>query len=317
MADTRYDIAFGIGEGYVPHLGAAIASIVRCTPDARIRFIILHDGIPLPRQAKIEAIAPDAEFVWTHIIDGDVPDFADHGHFNRTTLFRFQLERLAPADCKRAIYLDADLIVMRDLRELFAIDLGQAALGAAVDAGAAIDRIIVPSKFAQRWGLSPRYSYFNAGVLLLDLERIRSERMFSEAERFLAQHQRDLPFNDQDALNWRFWGLWAGLPPAWNVQYDMVVPWLARDLPDELRVHSQQPALVHFTGPGKPWTPGFYHPWSWIYWQNLARTPFLNEVAARAGITGFGRLRMWLRWVRRRPRSSFIFAQSPLSARSA
>lgn len=301
MAADEIDIAFGINDAYVPHLSAVVTSIVRHAPDARLRFIILHDGVSHARRKLVEGTAPSSQFIWAEVDDADVPEFVDHSHFNRTTLFRFQLETLAPPDCRRLIYLDTDVIVLSDVRELWAIDLGDAAVGAVIDGGAAVDRVVVPADFAARWRLPAPYSYFNAGVLLIDLRRVRAGELFSAAAQFFAKNRRSLPFNDQDALNWKFWGRWKSLPPTWNAQLDMVVPWLSQNLPQHLQFHNRLPALVHFTGAGKPWTAGSYHPWAWIYWENLARTPFLQEVAAASGIGVYRRMRIWLRWMRRRP----------------
>jgi lipopolysaccharide biosynthesis glycosyltransferase len=296
MASKRYDIAFGIDDGYVPHLGALIMSILRNSPGANFRFIVMHVGVSDARKRLVESVAPQARFVWAQVSDDDVPQYAERGHFNRTTLFRLALDRLAPLDCRRVLYLDTDTILLRDIRSLFNSDLDASLVGAVVDS------FVDSDAFRERWKLpaSP-LPYFNAGVLLIDLERVRAECGLRRATDFIVAHGVDLPFNDQDALNWAFWGQWRPLSPIWNAQHDMIVPWIAPSLPEEIQFHNRLPALVHFTGPGKPWTPGFYHPWAWVYWDNLIRTPFLSDVAKASGVGSYNRVRLWLRWLRRRP----------------
>ena len=56
-------------------------------------------------------------FVWTAVSDDDMPPFAGREHFSRAILFRLGLEKLAPPDCRRVIYLDADITVLADVRE--------------------------------------------------------------------------------------------------------------------------------------------------------------------------------------------------------
>jgi lipopolysaccharide biosynthesis glycosyltransferase len=275
-----------------------MASIVRNAPGARLRFIVLHDGISAERQACMERVAPEARFHWAEIGDHDVPAYASNGtHFSRAILFRLGLERLAPRDCMRVLYLDADVIVLGDLRALWRSDLEGAPLGAMLDSYR-----LDGGEFAQKWGLPPSpVGYFNSGVLLIDLERVRADRLFSAAIDLVQREGARFRFADQDALNIATWARWRPLPPAWNAQRDMVIPVLAERLPPEMRFHDRLPSVVHYTGPEKPWTLEGYHPWSWLYWPALADTPFFHEVVRANGMGAMQRLRLWVRWLRRRP----------------
>lgn len=293
----QLDIAFGVDGRYLPHVAAVIASIVRNAKDAKFRFIILHDGVSADRRSLVEAAAPAAEFYWAVISDDDVPAYRDKDHFSRPILFRLALDKLAPVDCHRLIYLDCDLILLRDVRELWNAELAGAPLGAIVDCNSDF------KVFAEQWGLKwPSTGYFNSGVLLIDLDLVRKDGVFRAAIEFVAREGHRCPYADQDALNVVTWGQWRPLPVTWNAQTNMVMPWLANDIPKSLQFHDRLPALVQFTGPGKPWVSGSYHPWFWVYWDNLARTPFLREVSRSAGIGTLSRLRIWLRWLRRKPR---------------
>jgi lipopolysaccharide biosynthesis glycosyltransferase len=68
------------------------------------------------------------------------------------------------------------------------------------------------------------------------------------------------------------------------------------------RISICNPAIVHYTGAEKPWIPGSYHPWAWLYWESLDHTPFGNEVAREYGMTFGRRLRLLARWIRRHPK---------------
>jgi lipopolysaccharide biosynthesis glycosyltransferase len=282
------DISLGFDSKYAPHAAAVIASVVRHAPGAKLRFIVLHSGVEPARQAMVEMTAPGAQFVWVEIGDEDVPAFADWGHFTRATLFRLGLEKLAPADCDRVIYLDADIIVLRDVRDLWSADLGGAPIGAIPDLYQGGE------EFAERWSLQGAPRYFNAGVLLIDLARVRAERSFTAAGDFLAQ-QGKLKHNDQDALNWAFWGRWREVDAAWNVQRFLKPGEVAREFPER----GKGPALVHYIGKYKPWERNAWHPWSWLYWDNLKRTPFYEEVTKTYAIDLKQRLRLRARWLLR------------------
>lgn len=280
-ASEEIVVALGFDARYAAHAAATIASAARATRTP-LRFLLLHAGVDSATQALVERAAPQSRCDWIEVGEDDVPPFADRSHFTRATLFRLGLERLAPPACRRLIYLDCDLVVVEDLAPLWRTDLGGRALGAVADEN--VDAL----EFAGRWRLAPGPGYFNAGVLLIDLEAVRRTGLFSSAIAFLAANGAALPWNDQDALNWACWGGWLPLATSWNVQRSTAIAGRAG-----------APRVVHFTGAEKPWIRGAYHPWSWLYWRALAATPFGRQIGGPAQ-----RLRDWLRWQRRRPRQS-------------
>ena len=294
-------IAFGFDDQYAPHAAAAVASIAANAPGARLHFLIVHDGVPEARQREFATAAPDARFTWLQIDENLLPDYivrADTPHIRRATLFRLQLDCLAPASVRRVLYLDSDLVVLGDVRRIWSAELDGAPIGAVADAAVADPRIVI-DQFASAFGLTHNaLGYFNAGALLMDLERIRSEGGFRDALKFLIERNPRLA--DQDALNWLFWGRWRKLDPMWNVQAASVVN---VHQSEAANAHAGGPALVHFTGDNKPWQASAYHPWAWLYWRYLARTPFLLEVMRDHHASLAGLARTWLRYQRRRPRA--------------
>lgn len=289
------DIALGFDANYAPHAAAVIASVVAHAPRARFRFIILHAGLDAALQARIAASAPGMSFIWIAVSDDDMPPFAGREHFSRAILFRLGLEKLAPQDCARVIYLDADITVLADVRELWAVNLDGAPVAAAIDG------FVDPRLFAEAWRLPPGPDYFNSGVLVIDLARVRREGLFSKAIDFFVRNDAQLTLADQDALNWACWGRWTRIGVAWNAQRHMAIPSLIADIPEDRRLNREAPKIIHFTGPEKPWTPGAYHPWAWQYWKSLKRTAFARDARRAAGVGIAELLRLRLRWLLRRP----------------
>jgi lipopolysaccharide biosynthesis glycosyltransferase/glycosyltransferase involved in cell wall biosynthesis len=287
----RIDIAMGIDRNYAPHAAAVIASLVQAAPGQRYRFIILHTDVEPELQTRVEGCAPGCDFLWTVVGENDLPKWANRAHFTRATLFRLGLEKLGPADCRRVLYLDADIAVANDVRPLWNTDLEGNVLGAVTDEN------VNAGLFAARWRLPGGCpSYFNAGILLIDLEKVRSEGLFQKAADFIAEHDRELPWNDQDALNWAIWGRWKLLAPVWNVQRLTSIA-IARG--EASLPAGRSPSIVHYTGSDKPWVPGSYHPWSHLYWRALSRTPFFDEVVRKNDVSRLERMRVWLRGMRR------------------
>ncbi len=90
------------------------------------------------------------------------------------------LENVPP----RVLYLDCDTIVLRDIAPFFHKDLGDK------DIGCVIDNAYV--------GLFKRH-YFNAGVMLMDLEKIRHDGLMVASRELIATKKMKHP--DQDAMN--------------------------------------------------------------------------------------------------------------------
>ena len=179
---------------------------------------------------------------------------------------------------ERLIYLDADTLVRKDLRDLWNTDLEGHPIAAVRD-------VVMPMGHSR----VPRGEYFNSGVLLLDLVKIRA--VFPELEK-LCYEMKDAKYYDQDPLNLYFRGdqLWLNL--TWNAQvigtvaecYDVE----RMKLPlDQLK----DPAIVHFYGQASPpfsmvlnpfGSPYFAKPWGYAgsggnpyekdWWDTLERT---------------------------------------------
>ena len=92
---------------------------------------------------------------------------------------------------------------------------------------------------------SSRVPYFNSGVLRMSLERLRQERMWDRAQAIL-RARNDLAFADQDVLNLLFINRFDSLPLTYNVFHKLAAR--HSDL-----VIMEDPVIVHFNGPVKPW----------------------------------------------------------------
>lgn len=302
MSETVH-VAFGIDKSYVPHIAATIASIVDASPSTPLRFLIMHQDVGEDERRRVQACAPRADFEWIGVEDPELLALNGHQHVaGSATYFRLALPQLAKG-VDRLLYLDSDVIVVGDITKLWQQDLNGFPLAAVSDAG--IDDVVYddgfdPRPFAERWQLAPeRGRYFNAGVLLIDLAKVRAEGLFAKALAFAEENRGKLPYSDQDALNYTLWGNWFPLDPIWNVQRCMVVPGMPNCLSDKMS-GSRRPAIVHYTAEHKPWLPGTYHPYAWLYWRALSRTGFRREVETKYGVERLQRLRlrarMWKRW---------------------
>jgi lipopolysaccharide biosynthesis glycosyltransferase len=274
-------VAFGVDAAYAPHLAVTIASLVANAPGGKFNFYVATHGLPDEDRRKIASCASGQNLVWLDV--GSPDNFADTviEHTSRATYYRLVLPDLLPEGIGRVVYLDSDLAVLGDVRDLASVDLGGKLLGAVFDPAVDVE------DYTSRLNLKgERLSYFNAGVLVLEMDKIREQGLFKEAMRASIDRIADMRYGDQCALNLVFWNNWARLDPTWNTQRRMV----AKDgrpvfaTPDEMRI-AYRPKIVHFTEEIKPWSKGGYHPYIWTYFKYLRRTPYWRTVNASAGTT--------------------------------
>ncbi len=126
--------------------------------------------------------------------------------YSIATFYRFFIPKVLPSNISKAIYLDADIIVNLDINELYRIDLGDKALASVPD----IDCNHLTHERDSKWkflitnGFVAHEDYFVAGVLVLNLDRLRIEDdRLREGLKFLNQHP-EMSWFDQDILNYLY-----------------------------------------------------------------------------------------------------------------
>jgi lipopolysaccharide biosynthesis glycosyltransferase len=182
-------------------------------------------------------------------LSGRIPqNAAAHRRITDTTYGRLFLGDLLDERYARVLYLDCDIAVEPGFADVFALDLEGMPIAAAIDAGDILRR---DGEHAIAWrqhltdiGLAPDAPYFNAGVLLIDLDAWRRIDVAGEAFAFLAERGKRATSMDQDALNVVFGGRWARLSQRYNFQF----PFMGLGLEEHVN-----PRIWHYTGHLKPW----------------------------------------------------------------
>lgn len=236
-------VVFAIDEGYAMPLAVTLRSILEASSDADFDFRVFHTGISPATRARVQASLPPsgATLTWQEVDLGVFSECGTLSHITSITYARLLLDRLIP-DAKRVIYLDADTLVLTDLRKLWSTQLLGAPVGAVID-GAIPDRKV--NDGAQP-GRPEVLCYFNAGVLLIDLERWRATGVTMVATEYILRYP-DSPYSDQDALNVALDGAWTKLDYRWNCQAHLRFHDL-KSYPE-----AERPFLLHFVTSGKPW----------------------------------------------------------------
>ena len=116
----------------------------------------------------------------------------------------------------RVIYLDSDILVFRDLSELFGLELSADKPVAAVRDSETLTLGSDSRTLASVMKLPPNGAYFNSGVMLLNLNELRKENFSEKSFEFFENWRGDYRFHDQSAFNFLLHGQIHELPEHWN-----------------------------------------------------------------------------------------------------
>lgn len=192
---------------------------------------------------------------------------------------KLSLDRLLPEDVSRVIMLDCDMVIRGNLAELWATDLHDQVVGAALDGYYPCIGLAEPV-LADRYTLNDSTPYFNSGVMLIDMHRWRQNNVSDACWAMANRCMSDSMMQDQTVFNLVVRGQFQLLHPKWNSIKALMCYASARVSPypsDELTEAINNPAIVHYVGTRKPWLAGCRHPWRMEFVRYLAKTPFSNH----------------------------------------
>lgn len=286
-------ILLASNEFFAPYMAVAVQSISEnASPSRHYDIIVLTRDI---QQKTMDAITNNIHTPNVHIGFLDVKkalagvNLPYHGHFRPETYFRLLAPWILP-NLKKAIYLDSDLVVLDDLAELFDTNIDGYLLAATPDADTigqleGYDDTVGPY-LMRDLNLSDPYSYFQAGVLVMNLEAFRD--VFTIDDMLKISCVRTWRWLDQDILNMLADGSYVRLPMRWNTLMDWKglrknhiiaqAPIEIRQKYDEARA---DPAVIHYAGPeDRPWD----HPdcdFGVYFWEYANRSALIKELEQR------------------------------------
>lgn len=286
-------VLLACNNGYIRYTSVLVESILsHCTEENKYAIYILHTDISEENQAILQHQIGKCKNVSIEFINvkrrlNTYKNLYVDRHLSVETYFRFFAIDIFP-NLEKMIYLDCDTIVCEDIAKLFHTDLKDKSIGAVRDA----DIISLYSEnntadpevrenLNKRIKLQNYTDYFQAGVLLLNLKKIRMH--YSMEEIFSTALERNWKFQDQDVLNYIFRGDVKYLDSSWNVLYDCfnrierIVNYVPAEISQNYLESRKNPCIIHYAGMPKPWNDLNVDMASY-YWTYAQNTPFYEEL---------------------------------------
>jgi lipopolysaccharide biosynthesis glycosyltransferase len=163
-------------------------------------------------------------------------------HVSPVAFAKLMAVDLLPAGYQRCLILDTDLMVVGSLSELLSLSLNGYPLAAVRD-------FMMPETSGQRLSLTTPSSYFNSGVLLIDVEKWKKADPLAQIASWESAMLSKITFLEQDILNIIFEKNYLEIDPCFN---HMIMVSLAGEIPNPGSA-SNHPVIYHFPGQIKPW----------------------------------------------------------------
>ena len=277
------NIVLATNEQYLKQAAALIMSIHKNSKkDSLIRIYILYSEISQKNQDIIKDMTKNMENI-IELKFIDIKQFVSNSFFDKymykakdffnytspETYYRLFIPNLFP-DYDKVLYLDSDIIVCEDLTELYNTDIDNLYAGVVSvykyffkNIRNLNDNKIISEEYLVNKLKILNKSYFNAGILLLNLNKMREDNIQEKAFKFLFENY-PLLYQDQDILNSLFNNKAKFLDRRYNVYYRHFL-------------HNKPTTILHFAGEQKPWNFYKLNEGFELYWKYFKLTPFYNE----------------------------------------
>lgn len=257
------DIVFAIGDSYSQHCCVAIASILYNNPSQKFNFHILSDYLSEESKRNLDGLHGSGNYnIFFHTITQK--DFESFNvvipHTSIHTYYRYVIPEILP-EVQKCLYLDSDIVVNGPLDAIWETRLEDNYIAGVIDPG-------ISDEYKVCIGVE-NYPYINAGVILMDLQKMREMGVTEELFRITPALIEKGKYQDQDAINYVFRDKILILPSIWNYTKadSLIRPELRKDT-----------VIIHYTEDRKPWMPNYYsrHAMRKLYFKYLKMTPYAS-----------------------------------------
>ena len=225
MSFKTFPLAFSADAHYGPALGVALSSLLatQAKESPPFEFYILDGGILERDKQKIEALlaqeAKGHQMTWFPM-GGEYEGLPLSEHFTSAAYYRFALQRLLPESLEWILYMDVDVVVLRDLAPLYEEIEKQKTLCQEREArgedkselpllGAMEDpfTLLAPEEYKKRvygeegLGLLPEEAYFISSPLLMNLKKMREQSLEEKLLSNAQAYAQKICYVDQDVYN--------------------------------------------------------------------------------------------------------------------
>lgn len=231
-------VGFGVDANFVRPMGITITSLAINNQHISFVFHVFLssiDEIDKSRLMELEKQFNNIKIINYHVSENLIKMLPVKTNYTLATYFRLMMP-LVLSKLERLLYLDADIICLGQLDDLFTTDLGETLAAVVPDIpNTSMKRV---REFKLKYGV-----YFNAGVMLINISAWNKANISANAVDLLLKNPERYKLLDQDVLNILLDGKITRLPAQYNY---IVLRKSEQDVPTDT-------TLMHCAAVPKPW----------------------------------------------------------------
>ncbi len=243
------NIIFAVDNNGFDMMAVAMYSVIKNNQMHELDIYLFHRSISKNNIARLKIFEKKFPNISIKISIVDKNRFKDVEVNNKNVTTEAYYRYLAPEILtreKKALYLDYDMLCLTDLGELYNTKLGENYIGAVPDY--IVEHSTSFAGFKSGIEFKDEEIYANSGLLLLDIEKLRSSKIMDLFWRNLQEKDMIIRkefniFADQTVANITFKGKIKFLNPRYNAFTTVL-----------RETRQKDPAIIHFTGSYKPFT---------------------------------------------------------------
>lgn len=162
--------------------------------------------------------------------------------------YRLASYKYLPTGIEKVLYLDPDIIIRKDIKKLYDLDLKDNCFAAATHLNSKFFK-----KFNQlRLKLSNKSIYINSGVMLINIKELRNSNIeLNDIYLYIEKNRYRLFLPDQDIITKFFEGRIYEIDSSF---YNMTEKLLSKY---DYEWVDKNTAIIHYCGRNKPWNDGY------------------------------------------------------------
>ncbi len=279
------NVVYVSDNAYAKYLGISMLSLLDHNQDMEeITVYVLSKEIKSDNILRLRRIAEKyrrtVKFIDIEESDRLIPYALDTSGYNPIVLSRLFLGRYLPKEIECILYLDCDIIINGSIKELETISLGRNLI-------AAVPELYMPTEKKALLGLQKEETYYNSGVLLINLILWRFEKIESDFMKYCHLMNGKLLYIDQDILNHCCKGRILTLSHTYNLSTNLFYfpRYFMKRLQPAYDTSSAKkyarilssPAIIHYAGDERPWIAGNRNKYRRQYEYYYRKSPWREE----------------------------------------
>lgn len=259
-------IVFGVDDNFIPFACVAINSILQNSSKENFYdFYVLYTNLSSESKKSLDIYKRENSNVTFYCVKDKIEKVKSklciRNCYSDAIYYRFFIPKIL-SKFDKAIYLDADIVLLNDISKLYSIDLKDNLVGAVVDEVVLTNQLFID--YVQTCLDVNFDKYFNSGVMLMNTKRLRNCRLEESFLRSINQGCYEVA-PDQDFLNVFCKNRVKYLQNGWN---KMPI----RNENDLSKIN-----LIHYNLNFKPWRSDnvLYQEYFWKY---AIDTPYYDKI---------------------------------------